>query len=245
MARKAHDKSAARPEGDRPQHARQGDRPQHDKTVDAPPSSRTPRSTTRVKTVIQRTEPYLHAPSTLPPPPFETESEADGLEWWLDSHMALASDLLCLVQMLDAAPDAHGDALRQLCGLCDAVRDVLYELYCDAAHPRVGDHPGFLIALEPGVRASYDWCAAVVRFLAQVAAQLRSGGELDWGDAKATYRQVAAKRPIYEQRLFRLARSLPVDFASPVEPLRNLPANLDHLGRSVALLDNALVKRFA
>ncbi|HEX3343195.1 MAG TPA: hypothetical protein VHS09_01430, partial [Polyangiaceae bacterium] len=41
------------------------------------------------------------APSTLPPPPFERETAVVGLEWWLDAHMALASGLLWVGQLLD------------------------------------------------------------------------------------------------------------------------------------------------
>jgi hypothetical protein len=215
-------------------------------TAEAPDSKKAPQSGSRVKTVLKRSEPNLRAPSILPPPPFETEAEVPGLEWWLEAHMSLASSLLCLDQALDLvdAAEVHADAVRQLCRLCDSVRDALYELYCDAAHPRTADLAGFLPALEPSVRASYAWCAGAVGLLMQLGARLRSEGGPDWSEAKSAYRSVAAKRPPTDEQPGELARSLPVDFASPVEPLRNLPTNLAHLASAVAALDEALAKRF-
>jgi hypothetical protein len=197
---------------------------------------------------LRRSDPKAPTPSTLPPPPFESEVEVPGLEWWLDSHMALAADLHCLAQVLDSAPEprpSHADAVRQLALACDSVRDALYELYCDAAHPRTADLAGFLAALEPEVRKSYSWCSSVVVLLAQIASQLRSESGPDWSAARAGYRAVAEKRPTSADGPRSVLRALGVDFASPVEPLRNLPANLDHLATATAALDDALSKRFA
>jgi hypothetical protein len=212
------------------------------------PSVPTPHSGFRVKAMLRRSGAHAHAPSTLPPPPFETEAEVAGLEWWIQAHMALASDLLCLEQFLDAAPEArstHAEAVRQLSGPCDAVRDALYELYCDAAHPRTADLEGFLPALKPHVYESYSWCAAVVGLLTQIAAQLRTEAGLDWDAAKAGYSALAEKLPRSLDGVRSGLAALPsIDFASPVEPLRNLPENLVHLAHSIAALDEALTKRF-
>ncbi len=133
--------------------------------VTGDPQSGPPQSGVRVKTLLRRLEPNLYAPSTLPPPPFESEADVHGLEWWLDAHMALAADQLCLAQALDSAREArstHAEAVRQLSLLCDSVRDALYELYCDAAHPQAAGLPGFRGALKPLVQGTYGWCVAVV-----------------------------------------------------------------------------------
>src|SRR5579883_1870561 len=71
------------------------------------------RSYTRFRSPTQRDAlagagdagPGSHAPSTLPPAPFELESDVTGHEWWLESHMNAASDILCLEQLVDAARD--------------------------------------------------------------------------------------------------------------------------------------------
>jgi hypothetical protein len=63
--------------------------------------------------------------------------------------------------------------------------------------------------------------------------------------AKAAYRAVAEKRPTSADEPRSLIGALGIDFASPVEPLRNLPMNLDHLASATATLDEALAKRFA
>jgi hypothetical protein len=235
-----------------------GQKKARDTTASAPPESkRAPQSGTRVKAILQRSEPHLRAPSTLPPPPFETEAEVPGLEWWLGAHMALAADLLCLPLVADLlclpplvesgpeAHEAHAMAVRQLSQLCDAVRDALYELYCDAADPRAAELSGLLAALEPPVRDTYAWCASVVAFLTWIAGELRSETGLDWSAAKVRYRELAAKRPQADDRPRALVASSPIDFASPVEPLRNLLANLDNLAAAISALDEALSKRFA
>jgi hypothetical protein len=163
--------------------------------------------------------------------------------------MALAADLHCLAQVLDSAPEVrltHADAVRQLSQLCDSMRDALYELYCDAAHPHAADVAGFLGALEPSVRESYGWCSSVVSLLTQVASELRAEPGPDWSAAKATYKAVSEKRPRTSPEAARsLVCKLAIDFESPVEPLRNLPVNLDHLADATAGLDEALAKRFA
>jgi hypothetical protein len=161
--------------------------------------------------------------------------------------MALAADLLCLGQALEVLPEAratHADALRQLSAHVAEVRDALYELYCDAAHPRTGDLPGFLGGLEPHVRQGYAWCGAVVALFVQIAAQLRAESELDWEAAKASYRAAVEKLPRFALGLRTAVYDFGIDFTSPVEPLRNLTVNLDQFAGAVDALDDALAKRF-
>ncbi len=220
----------------------------HDPPRSAPSISNEPQSGTRVKAGLRRSEPNVRAPSTLPPPPFETEAEVPRLEWWLTAHMGLASGLLCLVQLVDAAPAeraTHAAAVRQLSALCASVRDALYELYCDAAHPHAAELTTFLPALEGHVRDCYSWCVAVVALLVQVATGLRSDAALDWEAVRASSKAVAEKLPKSTVALRTVGRSLAIDFASPVEPLRNLPANLESLAAAVAALDDALAMRFS
>jgi hypothetical protein len=163
--------------------------------------------------------------------------------------MALAADLHCLAQVLDSVPEVrltHADAVRQLSVHCDSMRDALYELYCDAAHPHAAYVVGFLGALEPSVRESYAWCSSVVALLTQIANELRDESGPEWSAAKASYKSVAERRPRTSPEGARsLVCKLGINFESPVEPLRNLPVNLDHLADATAGLDEALAKRFA
>ena len=78
-----------------------------------------PRTTshTRFKSPTQREDEAKAgsgAPSTLPPPPFDSEMAVSALEWWIDAHMALASELLWLQQLPDVP--AEGDLHRQTIG---------------------------------------------------------------------------------------------------------------------------------
>jgi hypothetical protein len=203
-------------------------------------------SYTRVKSPLRGGDPRVL--STLPPPPFESEIEVPGLEWWLSAHVGLASELLCLEQMLEAIPEggAHVETMRRLVGHAEAVRDALYELYCDAADERVAHLIGPKAALEDRVRVSYAWCTSVVGVLASVTSGLRARGDAgpDWSATKAAFRSAEG---LYRERSGELrdaVRSLPIDFASPIEPLRNLPSDLDQLFSSVEELHTTLAKRF-
>jgi len=78
------------------------------------------------------------APSTLPPPPFSHEAGVVGLEWWLEAHMEIVGQLAVLEQLLDVGDAGmHGRTMELLAGHVEAVRDALYELYCDAADERL------------------------------------------------------------------------------------------------------------
>ncbi len=211
------------------------------------PPSRTA-SHLRVRSVQRRSEPDfpgVSAPSTLPPPPFQHEASVVALEWWLDAHMALASQLLWVRQMLDGVPSAgpHGEAVRQLIDLTENVRDALYELYCDAADDRMSRLVGRGAALELHVRGSYAWCVRVVGLLATVTSGLRTVAGPDWAAAKRGFQQASARYPAPPGSLRDAVRSLPLDFASPIEPLRNLPQDLEQLFTAMGELHDGLAKR--
>jgi hypothetical protein len=187
------------------------------------------------------------APSTLPPPPFASETSVVGLEWWLDAHMGLASGLLWLEQLLETVPDgdAHAETVRRLAAHTEAVRDALYDLYCDAADDRIAPLVGPGTPLEQHVRGSYGWCVRVVGLLATVTNGLRAESRPDWAIAKAEFRSATEHYPFVPPALRDGVLSLPIDFTSPIEPLRNLPADLDELIASMAELQSMLAKRFA
>jgi hypothetical protein len=188
-------------------------------------------------------------PSTLPPPPFESEAEVPGLEWWLNAHMDLASELLWLEQLLDASvPEsgAHVEAVRGLAAKAEAVRDALYELYCDAADERVAPLVGAEALLESRVRVTYAWCRRIVATLAAITSGVRSHGDIrpDWAVVKSGFRRAAELYTPASDALRQAVRDLPIDFTSPIEPLRNLPRDLEQLFASVDELHAALTKRF-
>jgi hypothetical protein len=187
------------------------------------------------------------APSTLPPPPFARETSVVGLEWWLDAHMGLASGLLWVGQLLDTVPegDAHGETVRRLAAHTEAVRDALYELYCDAADDRAAPLVGRGTPLEQHVRGSYGWCVRVVGLLATVTNGLRAESRPDWIIAKGEFRAATNHYPVVPAELREAIRALPIDFTSPIEPLRNLPNDLDQLIAATQELQAMLGKRFA
>jgi len=187
------------------------------------------------------------APSTLPPPPFERETAVVGLEWWLDAHMGLASGLLWVGQLLETVPegDAHAETVRRLAAHTEAVRDALYELYCDAADDRIAPLMGRGTPLEQHVRGSYGWCVRVVGLLATVTNGLRAESRPDWVIAKGEFRAATQHYPAVPPQLRDAIRALPIDFSSPTEPLRNLPQDLDQLITAAEELQAMLGKRFA
>ena len=187
------------------------------------------------------------APSTLPPPPFARETAVVGLEWWLAAHMGLASGLLWVGQLLDtvAEGDAHAETVRGLAAHTASVRDALYELYCDAADDRVAPLMGRGTPLEQHVRGSYGWCVRVVGLLATVTNGLRAESRPDWTIAKGEFRASTRHYPEVPPELRDAVRALPIDFSSPIEPLRNLPQDLDQLIAATEELKAMLAKRFA
>jgi hypothetical protein len=205
-----------------------------------------------------RREGDLQKPSTLPPPPFDSEAQVPAIEWWLDAHMGLAADLLCIEQLLEAVvprslPPArpgeargngHADTVRRLAAHVETTRDALYELYCDAADERVASIFAAGAPLEQHMRASYSWCASVVALLLALTNGLRSPDGPDWTSVKATYRTTAGRYAPPSEPLREAISSLSVDYTSPIEPLRHLPQHLDDLFAAAATLHDTLAKRF-
>lgn len=224
-------------------------------TGGGPTAPRRPPSQGRLKAFIRRTDeagPAGRGPSTLPPPPFENETAMEGLGAWLDTHMSLASQLLWLEQQVesgDAPPssgqrDGHLPPIRGFVAGAAAVRDALYELYCDAADPRLAKlvQPG--APLETHVRRTYTWCALVVALLARVTTDLRAPSGPDWELAKTDLRSAERQYPGSGDQVRAAVRALAIDFKSPVEPLRSLPGDLDGLLRAARELQASLATRF-
>jgi hypothetical protein len=162
--------------------------------------------------------------------------------------MGLASELLWLEQLLEGVADAgpHLGTIQRLVSYVEAVRDALYELYCDAADERLMPLLAGEAPLESLVRLSYAWCKSVVGLLAAITYDLRGRGEagLDWPAAKAGFREAEALLPKPSAGVRDAVRGLPIDFASPIEPLRNLPQDLEQLFASIEALHSTLAKRF-
>lgn len=185
------------------------------------------------------------APSTLPPAPFAHEIAVAGLEWWLEAHMGLVAELAWLEQLLETGEEgAHGATLRRLSANAEAVRDALYELYCDAADPRVTPLVTSGAVLEQDVRCAYAWCGRVVAMLGTLVNGLRSEQGPDWCLARTGFRsaQVMYVGPSAEVRA--AVGGLAIDTTNPTEPLRNLPADLETLFAEMQELQSALAKRF-
>lgn len=169
--------------------------------------------------------------STLPPPPFENETDVPGLEWWLEAHMSLAGGHLCVEQALtgaDFSASAIADALESL-------RDALYEMYCDAADPRMTDIVAPEAAVGRQVRAIYAVAEDVVRFI------------LDGERSSELARELARRlETIPSVPVDTWIGKLDLDAQNPLEPLRNLRADVvaltaavAHLARSVMTVSSA------
>jgi len=175
----------------------------------------------------------------------------EGLGTWLDTHMSLASQLLWLEQQIDsegppssATREGHLLPIRALVAGVATVRDALYELYCDAADPRLAPLVQPEAPLDAHVRKTYAWCALVVALLSRLTTDLRTDAGPDWNVAKTDYRSAARQYPGAGEDLRAAVGLLPIDFKSPVEPLRALPADLDALLVGAATLESALATRF-
>jgi hypothetical protein len=162
--------------------------------------------------------------------------------------MGLASELLWLEQLLEGTAEGgpHIGTMQRLVSHVEGVRDALYEVYCDAADERLMPLLAGAAPLESFVRLSYAWCKSVVGVLAAITYDLRARGEtgLDWPAAKAGFREAEALVPKPSAAIRDAARALPIDFTSPIEPLRNLPQDLEQLFASIEALHSTLAKRF-
>jgi hypothetical protein len=163
--------------------------------------------------------------STLPPPPFVNETDVAGLEWWLEAHMNLAGGQLCVEQIL-ASDDAFG---RAVSASLETLRDDLYEMYCDAADPRMQSLASQSEPLGRYVRAVYTLADELVAFLL----------EFDRAPDRLTAfaDRLHALPPLEADRW--LAK-LELDENNPVEPLRRLPRDCAALTSSVELLARVL-----
>ncbi|MGH7436242.1 MAG: hypothetical protein ACRENE_11260 [Polyangiaceae bacterium] len=223
------------------------------RAVGGGPPARPP-SQGRLKAIIQRSDaaPGSQGPSTLPPPPFGSEAEVRGLEWWLAAHMNLASALLGLEQHYgdgteppsSRKTDGHFEAMRVMVTHAGAVRDSLYELYCDAPDARLETLVSAGGTLERYVRSSYLWCEGVAALLAGLSAELRAGATPSWTQAKAAYREASIVYPGTGDAVLAAVKSLGIDFTSPVEPLRGLLNDLEQLLGGMTRMHDGLAKRF-
>ncbi|MGO9838863.1 MAG: hypothetical protein ACLP1X_32180 [Polyangiaceae bacterium] len=224
-------------------------------TGGGPPAPKRPPSQGRLKAFIQRTDeggPGAQGPSTLPPPPFESETAMEGLGTWLDTHMSLASQLLWVEQQVESGEgppssgqrEGHLPTIRAFVVGAAAVRDALYELYCDAADPRLATLVQAGAPLETHVRKAYAWCSLVVALLARVTTDLRTPSGPDWNLVKTDFRAAERQYPGTGDEVRAAVDALAIDFKSPVEPLRCLPRDLDALLRASAELEAALATRF-
>jgi hypothetical protein len=167
--------------------------------------------------------------------------------------MNLASSLLWLEQQYGdhAEPpsshrtEVHSEAMRALVEKAAAVRDALYELYCDAADGRLAPMVSTGGVLETHVRAAYKWCEQTVGLVTGIGSSLREADGPDWTAAKNAYRQTVAIYPGSGWAARKAAESLGVDFSSPIEPLRGFPQHLDQLLAAIDELHELLTKRFA
>lgn len=159
--------------------------------------------------------------STLPPPPFENETDVASLEWWLEAHMSLAGGQLCVEQALDAR-DASATAVSLS---LESLRDALYEMYCDAADPRLHALASIEAALGRYVRTIYIVIEGVVSFMLDAASV--------HPDRKARASQLADAISLLPELDDAWVAKLEIDATNPLEPLR-------HLSRDVAALTVAV-----
>jgi hypothetical protein len=160
--------------------------------------------------------------------------------------MGLAAELAWLEQLLEIGEgEAHAATLRTLTEQVEAVRDALYELYCDAADVRVTPLVAAGAGLEQHVRRTYAWCGRVVAMLGALLNGLRSEQGPDLRLAKNGFRSVQGLYPGPSDAVRAAVRSLALDTTNPTEPLRNLPRDVEGLFADTAALESALAKRFS
>lgn len=182
--------------------------------------------------------PGAHAPSTLPPPPFEAETDVTGHEWWLEAHMNLASNLLCVDTSLSSTlSESAAHRARAIADQIAEVRDATYELYCDAADPRVATMTSESAPLTKHIEQLYAWCERVLDALLATR-----NGQIDREGLRAA---CAGTQHLFDESLRERIRAqiqqIEADFTSPVEPLRNLPKDLEQVFLSAMALRDSIV----
>ena len=100
--------------------------------------------------------------------------------------------------------------------------------------------------LEGRVRATYVFCTRVVSLLAAISTGRRVPGDAgpDWSAAREGFRAAAALYEPASDVLRAAVLGLPIDFKSPVEPLRRLPQDVEQLFSAADDLHGALARRF-
>jgi hypothetical protein len=184
-------------------------------------------SQSRVRRVLDRS-----LPSTIPPRPHPTDAELAPLEWWLDAHMNVATNLMCLEQAVAASGDRlqkTGPAcLAALLGPLGELRDALYELYCDGGDPRMRALQTAGSPLSAYVSGLYALCDEILETFA-VASGLPSGhpelAETASEIATRCAAYAAATTDLPEKATQALA-AVAVDATNPVDPLRNASQHL-------------------
>ncbi len=179
-------------------------------------------------------------PPTLPPVPFENEADVSGHEWWLEAHLTLAANVLCVEQLIEvAAGGADALAIERAMALqtrLDEVRDALYELYCDTADPRMTSQTAAGAVLPGYIGRLYAWCDSVADRLVTIAARMKNG-PAEWQTLAPALGEAEHLLDDVTTRAVRTSiASVGVDFSSPVEPLRTLPKDLDAMFASAAAL---------
>jgi hypothetical protein len=166
-------------------------------------------------------------PVTLPPPPFSSEAEVTGSEWWLESHMNLAGNLTLLDQLVESPQATRG--VRAVAKDLSDLRDALYELYCDAADPRMKDWTADGAPFSTYIKGLYAWADGVCDAYSTFVARLKTTG-IDSTSLKLSLNRVA--RLVDDALVARIEdglTQLPVDASSPVDPIRSLHKDLEEL----------------
>jgi hypothetical protein len=191
--------------------------------------------------------PVARAPrSTIPPPPLRRDAELAAVEWWLDAHMNVASNLLCLEQAADSIkskPSAARRIVEKSLAPLGEVRDALYELYCDATDARMQPLLDAMGPLPVYVRALYLWYNSVLEALVALATDLQRG------QPDCAYLQAAIDRSTTSfkassqgmpERVAEALDALPIEPTSPVEPLRGLRRHFAQLVFAVRSLADSI-----
>jgi len=177
-------------------------------------------------------------PSTLPPPPFQNEIEVPENEWWLELHMELAGNLLCLEQSVDSVRYTESTRatlvrVQTIAEEAGRLRDSLYDLYCDAADPRMKPWTATGTALASYVDGLYRWCGAVVTAHVALTSSLRTEQRVTSIDALQLREALERVGPLLDEAageaIPESLRALGIDETNPIEPLRNLYKNLEEL----------------
>jgi hypothetical protein len=194
----------------------------------------------------------LHVPSTIPPPPFTREVEVGAHEWWLGEHIQLASRIQGVDQQLAGLPDDAATAaavtvVRSALDILVETRDALYDVYCDAADRRMRPMASPAGPLATYIGGLYLFAEQAVTSLVHLVTGLKAGRP-EWGEARRGFADAAlgferTSGPVLDE-IERDLFLLPIDFASPVEPLRNARKDAQAMFRAAARLEACIGRLF-